>query len=109
LSERFTTFFDHLGEAWDKVLSGDFAGAWKSFTTGLTAGITGKIEVPATEYNSPYDANGNFKTGFEAQRTAVIKEIGSANITDITALIAGIDERMQNIRSEIAYNRALQN
>jgi hypothetical protein len=46
-------------------MAGDFAGAWASFKSGWSAGISGSVDVTNKYQESAYDFDGNFKEGSE--------------------------------------------
>ena len=77
----------------------DVADSWSSGGVKATTSVTGL---------TGYDENGNFQAGNEFTRTATLEEVNKASAAEYEAKIADIDHRLASIRSEIAYNKALQ-
>ena len=77
----------------------DVADSWSSGGIKATTSVTGL---------TGYDEQGNFQAGNEFTRTATLEEINKASAAEYEAKIADIDHRLASIRSEIAYNKALQ-
>ena len=77
----------------------DVADSWSSGGVKATTSVTGL---------TGYDEKGNFQAGNEFTRTATLEEINKASAAEYEAKIADIDHRLASIRSEIAYNKALQ-
>ena len=77
----------------------DVADSWNSTGVKATTSVTGL---------TGYDEKGNFQAGNEFTRTATLEEINKASAAEYEAKIADIDHRLASIRSEIAYNKALQ-
>ena len=112
-----------LGQLWNKIK--EWAGKVGNLFKNVWGALTGKVEwsdvwdawngtseISATTGVtgiSAYDEKGNFITGSEAQRTAVLEEINAKSAAEIEAAIADIDGRIASIRSEILYNEALKN